>query len=337
MAKWKAEGEWNGEFLPMESEHSALSAAIASEASGARTFTASSSQGLLLMHEMLYVASGMRMPLVMVNCSRGLSSPITLWSDHNDILAMRDSGWLIFFAKNNQEVLDSIIMAYKIAEDRNVLLPVLINLEGYILSYTREPALIPSQSSVDRFLPHYNPKTILDPARPMSLGVPAIDQDYMYFRSQVHKAQLNSIDIIKSVCKDFKKQFKRQYNLVEHYKTKDAKIIFVAAGSICTSIQEAVNSLRRKKIKAGLLRLRCLRPFPKKDIQILNGCENVAVIDNNISPGLSGILYPEICSAIENKNISDFIISLGGKVIGKKEFEKIAQISLRKKGKFWIF
>lgn len=336
-AKWKANKEWNGELVFMESEHSVLSAAIASQATGTRTFTASSSQGLMLMHEMHYVAAGMRLPIVMVNCSRGLSAPITLWPDHNDFLALRDTGWIMLFAKNNQEVLDSVIQAYKIAENRNVLLPVIINMEGFILSYTSEPTLIPEQNKVDKFLPKHEPKTILDPKKPMSIGTPVMEQ-YMYFRSQVHKAQMNSLKVIKNVGKDFKKSFGRKYDLIEKYKTDDAKLIFVAAGSLCSTIQSAVDSLRKKKIKAGLLRLRCFRPFPTEEIiKVLKNCNNIAVIDNNISPGLGGIIYSEIQSILKNKNISDFIVSLGGKHIGRKDFEMIARKTLKKKGKFWVF
>lgn len=320
----------------MDSEHSVLSAAIASEATGVRTFTGSSSQGLMLMHEMHYVASGMRLPLVMINCSRGLAAPITLWCDLNDILALRDTGWIMLFAKNNQEVLDLIIQSYKIAENRNVLLPVIINMEGFVLSYTSEPTIIPDQSKVDKFLPEYKPKTFLDPKQPMSLGIPAME-GYMYFRSQVHKAQLNSKKIIKKVGNEFKRSFGRGYDLIEKYKTNDAKIIFVSIGSISTTIQTAVDSLRKRGVKAGLLRIRCLRPYPKDEIiKTLSKCDRIAVIDNNISPGMGGILYSELTGIIDKKNISNFIVSLGGKHIGKKDFELIAKKTLKGKKSFWV-
>jgi len=335
LAEWKYNKEWNGEFVYMDSEHSVLSATIASEATGVRTFTASSSQGLMLMHEMHYVASGMRLPVVMANCSRGLAAPITLWCDLNDILALRDTGWIMLFAKNNQEVLDSIIQAYKIGENRDVLLPVIVNMEGFVLSYTSEPTIIPEQNKVDRFLPKYKPKTILDPKQPMSLGIQAMEV-YMYFRSQVHKAQLNAIKVIKKVGKEFKRSFGRSYDLIEKYKTNDAKIIFVSIGSISTTIQAAVDSLRRKGIKAGLVRIRCLRPYPKDDlIKALSKCDKIAVIDNNISPGMGGILYSELTGIVDKKNISNFIVSLGGKHIGKKDFELIARKTLKGKKTFW--
>ncbi len=323
LAKWNETGKWKGEFLPMESEHSVLSAAIASEATGARTFTASSSQGLLLMHEMHYIASGMRLPIVMVNCSRGLSAPITLWSDQNDILAMRDSGWMIFFAKDNQEVLDIIIQSYRIAEDRNVLLPVIINMEGFILSYTREPTAIPSQDEVNKFLPEYKPKVLLDVDKPMSLGTPVLNE-YMYFKLQQRKAALNALKVIPSVFNDFRKHFGRKYSLIEKYRTKDAEVIFVVTGSLSTIMQLRIDDLRKEGIKAGLLRILCYRPFPEKEIErTLRNCRKVIVIENNISPGGGGILYPEIKSLA--KNATSLIVSLGGRPFSKNNFIKVCK------------
>jgi pyruvate ferredoxin oxidoreductase alpha subunit len=336
LAKWKAEGEWDGEFVPLDSEHSVLSAAIASEACGARTFTASSSQGLLLMHEMHYVASGMRLPLVMVNCSRGLAAPITLWSDLNDILALRDSGWLMFFAKNNQEVLDLIIQAYAIGENKEVLLPSIINMEGFILSYTREPTEIPEQEKIDEFLPPYKPQTVIDINNSMSLGVPVL-HEYMYFKSQQHKAQLNALKVAKKVFEKFEKIFGRKYSLIECYCMEDAKVCFVSMGCLSSVIECAVDELRKEGIKAGLLRILCYRPFPGEEIRrVLEGCEKVIVIDNNISPGSGGILYPEI-KAVHDGKTYDFIVSLGGKHISKKDFVEICKKALTsEKEKFWL-
>lgn len=323
--------------MPVESEHSVLSAAIASQATGARTFTASSSQGLMLMHEMHYVASGMRMPLVMANCSRGLSAPITLWSDHNDIMALRNSGWIMLFAKNNQEVLDSIILSFRIAEHSKVLLPAIVNMDGFILSFTREPTEVPEQKQVDLFLPPYKPVTSLDANRPISMGVPVME-GYMKFRSQVHKAHLNALQLMPKIFSEFNKRFGRKYAVVEKYKTQDADIVYVALGAMCTTLQAVVDSLRKKKVKAGLLQLRCLRPLPKKEIsQALGNCKAVAVISNSLAPGAGGILYPEIKSVVPEKNVFDFIVSLGGEHISKKNLEGIGKAALKKKpGQFWM-
>ncbi|MEM5812431.1 MAG: pyruvate synthase, partial [Candidatus Aenigmatarchaeota archaeon] len=265
-AEWKAKGEWKGEFLPVESEHSVLSAAIAASAAGARVFTGSSSQGLMLMHEMVYVASGMRVPVVMINVSRGLSAPITLWPDHNDILDQRDSGWLIFFCENNQEVLDTVIQSYKICEDVRVMLPAFINMEGFVLSYTREPTEIPEQKKVDRFLPKYRPKVLIDIEKPMALGI-GVMKEYPYFRSQAYLAQKNAVGVIEEVHKEWFKRFGREYGLIEKFMIDGAKAALVIMGSNSTIAKAAIKSLRSKGFPIGLLRIRVYRPFPKEEIR----------------------------------------------------------------------
>ncbi len=321
----------------MESEHSVLAAAIASEAAGARTFTASSSQGLMLMHEMHYVASGMRLPIVMANCSRALSAPISLWSDHSDILAIRDAGWIMLFAKNNQEVVDLIIQSYKIAEDRDVFLPAIVNMEGFTLSYTREPAEIPEQETVDKFLPPFKPNVFLDVNKPMVLGCPVMNE-YMNFKSQQRKAMMNAEKRIGEVFADFENLTGRKYSNIEEYKTEDAETVFVSLGSNSTIIHAAVDSLREQKQKIGLLRILCYRPFPEEEIRkALKNAEKIIVVDNDISTGYGGILYPEIKSAVgADKKISNVIVSLGGKFIGRKDFEEIAKkVASAKAEKYW--
>ncbi|MCX6814185.1 MAG: hypothetical protein NTY20_00825 [Candidatus Aenigmarchaeota archaeon] len=330
-AEWKAKGEWKGEFLPMESEHSVLSAAIAASVTGARVFSGSSSQGLMLMHEMVYVASGMRVPVVMINVSRALSAPITLWPDHNDILDQRDSGWLIFFCENNQEVLDTVIQAYKICEDERVLLPAFVNMEGFVLSYTREPTEIPEQKAVDRFLPKYKPKVFLDPKKPMAIGI-GVMKEYPYFRSQVYLAQKNAMKVIQEVHRDWKKKFGREYGFVEKFMMEGAQIALVSMGANSSIAKAAVKSLRSKGILIGLVRIRVYRPFPKEEIRkSLQGVEAVGVIDQNLSPGYGGIVYPEIRDVLYDRKIpvSDFIVGLGGKQISQQEFEQFGMEVLK--------
>ncbi|MCK4634483.1 MAG: pyruvate ferredoxin oxidoreductase, partial [Candidatus Aenigmarchaeota archaeon] len=341
LAKWKANGEWKGDFVDVEGEHSVMSACIGAEASGVRTFTASSSQGTLYMHEVMYIAAGIRLPIVMVNVSRGLSAPVTLWTDQNDILAMRDTGWLIFFSQNNQEVLDTIIQAYKICEDEDVMLPALVNMEGFIHSYTREPVEIPDRFEVAKFLPKYKPKVILDPKNPMCQGISAMGKDYMEFKAQEHKAQLNAIEKIKEIGRGFEKSFGRKYGLVEEYKMDDAKFAFVTTGAISTTVKETVNRLREKGKKAGLLRLRAYRPFPEEEIQrALEDVKKIAVIDNNIAPGYGGIVFPEIKAALYDNDamVSDFIVSLGGTHTGLKDFLEIYKkmVGDKKPKKYWL-
>jgi len=325
LAEWSVKGLWKGRFLPMDSEHSVLSAAVAASATGARVFTGTSSQGLMLMHEIVYVASGMRLPIVMMNVSRALSAPITLWSDHNDFLDQRDTGWLMFFCERNQEILDTVIQAYKVSEDVNVLLPSLINLDGFILSYTREPTEIPDQKRVDSFLPKFRPKVYLDPKKPMALGV-GVMKEYSYFRSQAHLAQKNALRIVKEVQDAFGHKFGRRYGLVEPYMMDGARAALVTMGANTTIARAAVKSLRAKGKKIGLLRLRLFRPFPEEEIvRALSGLDAVGVVDQNLAPGRGGIVYPEIKAALYGQRIpiSSFIISLGGKHISRQEFEKI--------------
>ena len=325
LAEWSSQGAWKGKFLPMESEHSVLSAAVASSATGARTFTGSSSQGLLLMHEVMYIASGMRLPIVMMNVSRALSAPITLWSDHGDFLDQRDSGWLMFACERNQEILDTAIQAFKISEDVNVMLPSLINLDGFILSYTREPTEIPDQSKVDSFLPRFKPKVCLDPKKPMALGI-GVMKEYSYFRSQSHLAQKNALKVIKDVQDKFGRKFGRRYQVVEPYMMDGAKAAIVTMGANTTIARAAVKALRKKGKKIGLVRLRLIRPFPEDDLRkALSGLSAVGVVDQNLAPGKGGIMHTEIKAAMTGRRIpvSSFIISLGGKHISRQEFETI--------------
>jgi pyruvate ferredoxin oxidoreductase alpha subunit len=330
IAQWKADGEFPGEFVQLESEHSVMSAAVASEATGARTFTGSSSQGLMLMHEIIYVASGMRLPIVMVNVSRALSAPITLWPDHNDILDQRDSGWLTIFCETNQEILDTIIMMYRVCEDPRVMLPAFVNMEGFYLSYTREPVTIPEQGLVDKFLPSYQPKIFLDPKKPMAEGI-GVMTEYTYFREQAHLAQKNALKVVEEVQAEWEKMFGRKYEIVESFMMDEADAAFVVMGSSTTIARAAVRKMRKAGKKIGLIRIRLFRPFPKDEIaRLLSGVKAVGVLDQNLAPGAGGILFSEIKSAIYGSNVpvSDLIFSLGGKPVSAEEFEKFGDFVL---------
>lgn len=339
LAKWKSEGKWNGEFRTMESEHGVLAAALGAEMTGARTFTATSSQGLELMHEVLPIVSGTRNPLVMVNVSRGISAPITLWTDHNDFLSVRDCGWLMFCCETNQEVLDTIIMAYKISENKNVLLPSLVNMDGFIHSYTRMEVDIPDQKKIDKFLPKLNLKIKVDVDNPLSLGVPVMDE-YSFFRVNLHKAQLNALHVIKKVQKEWAKFTKRKYDLVESYKLSDADVALVGMGANATVMKAAIDSLRNKGIRVGLLRLRVIRPLPKDEIyNMLKDIKKIAVIDQNISPGIGGIMFPEIKSCLYDSDaiVCNYVAGLGGKPISQQIYEKFALETLKTKKPFRKF
>ena len=328
LAKWISDGVLDARFVTVDSEHSMITAAGAASATGVRVFTATSSQGLLYGFEMLYSVAGWRVPLVMVNVSRGLSSPITLEPDHNDILAARDSGFLQIHCETCQEVLDSILIAYRLAEDERILLPVLVNMDGFHLSFTREPVEIPEIELVRKFLPAYHSKhAFFKATQPMAQGVAVLGgHAYSYFKYQMHLASIKSLEVYKEVSDEFKEVFGRSYNTIEGYMLDNAEYVLVMTNSFSTLGKEAVKKARVKGIKAGLLRIRLIRPFPDMDIvKALNGKKAVAVLDQNISVGKGGIVYSEIASALynerENPLLLSFVGGLGGKNISPGEFE----------------
>ena len=336
IAKWVASGEWKTDFVKMDSEHSVMSAAVGASATGARVFTASSSQGLLLMNEIMYIASGLRLPIVMATVSRGLSAPITLWSDHNDFLSFLPAGWMMVHASTNQEELDSIIMSYKVGENKKVLLPTMVNMDGYVLSYTDEPTSIPSQKIVDKFLPKYNPQhAFFDSKKPLIQGTAVLaGEDYTYFRKQHTAAAQNSLKVIEQVAREWKKLTGREYGLFEKFMLDDADYVFITQGSISTTAKQAVLDLRKEGHKVGLLRLRVIRPLPWEQLaKALGNAKAIAVIDKNVSPGIGGIMYPEIKAvAYENNNhpvISGFVTGLGGSKTGVKKFKAIFSYLLK--------
>jgi pyruvate ferredoxin oxidoreductase alpha subunit len=318
LAGWISDGELPGTYFDrMESEHSVMSAAVGAAAVGARVFTATSSQGLLLMHEVLYIAAGMRLPIVMANISRGLSAPVTLWSDHNDFLDQRDSGWLMFHAENNQEVLDMMLQAYRIAEDPRVLLPAMVNMDGYVLSFTDEPITIPSPEMVEEFLPKYTPNHTIAKDRPVTVGPPVLNE-YTFFRAQNHVAARNALEVMEEVMDDFDRIFGRRYHLVDEFMLDDAELVLVTQGSMSTTTKAAIMEMRDEEgIKVGLLRLRVIRPWPAKAIAAaLKNAKAVAVIDRNVAPGRGGIMLPEIVETLYHLDtrplVSSFVVGLGG-------------------------
>ncbi|MBT3985758.1 hypothetical protein HOD38_02355 [archaeon] len=325
IAQWKADGDFPGIFEQVDSEHSVMSAALGSAATGARTFTASSSQGLLLMHEILPNVSGCRLPMVFVNVSRAISAPISLWPDHNDMFAVKDSGWIMVVSETNQEVLDSVIMGFDISEHEDILLPVFVNMDGFVHSFTREEVEIPDQSVVDVFIPKKELKVKLDVDKPKSLGIPALNE-YMDFRSQHHKAMLDSIKVIEKCHEKWAALTGRKYDFFEEYKTKDAEDIIIMLGANSTIGKSAVDKLRKKGKKVGLLRVRVLRPLHESLLRKkLEKAKRIGIVDQNISPGSSGALFQEVRSALYGMKpkISNYIVGLGGKPVQDKDFMDI--------------
>ena len=309
-----------------------LTAAGAAAAAGARVFTATSSQGLLYGFEMLYTIAGWRVPLVLVNVSRGLSSPITLEADHNDILAARDSGFLQIHTETCQEVVDTILMAYRLAEDRRVMLPVLVNLDGFTLSFTREPVILPEPEMAAAFLPSYQPDhAFIRGHRPMAQGTAVLGgAAYSYFRYQQHRAQENALQVYQEIAEEFHTCCGRYYGLVEPFQLDDADYVLVMSNAFATKGKVAVQRLRAGGMRIGLLRLRVLRPFPAAAIAaVLEGRKAVAVIDQNLAPGLGGITYQEIAAALYDNPARPALLSivggLGGKDISEAEFDAIAE------------
>lgn len=314
-------GDMDAKIINVESEHSALSAAIGSEAVGSRTFTATSSQGLALMHEVLFIASGLRLPIVMAVANRALSAPLNIWNDHQDSISQRDSGWVQLYVESAQEAFDTTIMAYKIAEDKKILTPVMICLDGFTLTHVFEPVEIHSQKLVDKFLPKFSPLNILDPKKPITIGPIVFPTHYIYIKKQQQDAIKDSISAIKTVHQEFSKLTKNSYGngLIEEFKTKDAAYIIVAMGTVCSTIRFVVSELRKKGKKVGLLRIKTLRPFPEENVfNALKKSKAVAVIDRDVSLGFDGALYTDLRSALYNKvdaKIHSFIAGLGGKDI----------------------
>lgn len=334
IAAWKAKNEFKGEFVQLESEHSAASACFGASITGARVFTATSSQGLFLMHELLPIIAGCRTPMVMTTVSRSISAPIGLWPDHNDTLSMRDAGWIMLICETNQEVLDSIIMGYKISENPKILLPVIVNMDGFVHSYTRTEVDIPDQKMADKFLPHPELEIKLDVKKPMTLGIPAMGLDYMRYRAQLHRAMLDSFDVIKEVQTEWKKLTGRKYDFIEEYNLKGAKAAIVMIGANTTIAKAAIDTMRKKGKKVGLLRIRLFRPFPEKQIRkALEKINNIAVVDQNICPGMGGILYPEIKMALSGskKIIANYINGLGGNFVAEQDYIDILNDVIKNK------
>ena len=333
LAAWIDNGEMPGRLVTLESEHSMITAAGAAAATGVRVFSATSSQGLLYAMEMLYTVAGWRAPFVLVNVSRGLAAPITLEPDHNDVMAARDSGFLQIHCADCQEVLDSVLIAYRLAEDPRVRQPVLVNLDGFYLSFTREPVTVPEPAEVDGFLPPFAARDIAFRASaPESQAVAVLGGGpYSYFRYETHLALMNGLSVYDEIAAEFAQHFGRAHPAVEAYRCDDAEIVLLMLGSFATKARAAVDSLRAAGQRVGLLRPRLLRPFPAQALAAhLAGRRGVAVIDQNISMGKGGVLHTEVASALYGQvgapMLVSFIGGLGGRDIPAEEFFEMVRV-----------
>ncbi|HUT27920.1 MAG TPA: pyruvate ferredoxin oxidoreductase [Methanomassiliicoccales archaeon] len=319
LAEFISNGELDADFIPADSEHSVMSIAIGASAGGVRVFTATSSQGLALMHEMLYCVPQNRLPIVMVNVNRSLGAASGIWVEYNDSMAERDSGWLQMYVEDNQEALDATIMAFRLAEDRRSLLPVMICLDGFILSHTVEKVELPEQEEVDDFLPKYDPLNILDPADPKVIN-PIVPPEYaMEMRYQLDRAIEHSREIIMEVDKEFAKVFGRSYGgLIDTYRMEDAEFAMLTLGTATGLARRTVDEMRAEGKKAGLIKLRFMRPFPFKELcEATKGLRSLGVFDRSVSFNGGGPVHTEVAAALCNVpvTVTGHIAGIGGRDI----------------------
>jgi pyruvate/2-oxoacid:ferredoxin oxidoreductase alpha subunit len=335
-------GEMQAKFLKVESEHSAMAGCIGASAVGIRSFTASSSQGLALMHELLHWAAGARLPIVMANVNRALGAPWNIWCDQTDSLSQRDTGWLQFYCESSQEALDTVIQAYKISE--RISLPSMVVLDAFYLSHTFEPVNIPDRGRVDRFLPPYEPKYRLDPEVPRSFSGLTPPDLFTEMRYQIQEAMEEAKKVILHVDEEFDALFGRRYGLVEGYRLEDAELVLVTSGTAASTARDVIDQYRDEGKPVGLLKVRTFRPFPSEEIRkALKGVSKVAVIDRNISFGMGGIFAEELKSVYGNEEegpvIFGYIAGLGGRDITKETISGILEHTFEeerpKKASLW--
>lgn len=344
IAQLIADGELDAEYIPVESEHSAMSGCLGASAVGARTFTATAGQGLELMHEVLYVASGMRLPIVMAVCNRSLSAPLSIWGDHSDVMAVRDTGWIQIFAENAQQAFDLTLCAFRIAEDPLVLLPTMVHIDGFHLSHVIEPILLPELEEVNKFLPKFHPRYTLNPNKPLTMGDFATPDLYTETKKYQDEALRNSMKVILQAWRGFGELFGRDYLPVEMYRTEDADVLLLTMGSFSEVAMEAIDELREAGEKVGLVRLRLWRPFPFHEFRrAVTQAKLLIVLDRAISFGGPGPVCSEVKAALyhlkKKPQIIGFIGGLGGRDISVEGFRDMIHRGMDKaeQGKFEEF
>ena len=327
-----ANGELNAEFVRVESEHSAASAVLGASAVGARAYTASSSQGIMLMAEVLFNIAGLRFPVVMTTANRALSAPINIWNDQQDSYSVRDAGWIQLYAEDNQEAVDLHIQAYRIAEDLRVQLPVMVCMDGFVLTHSYEPVDIPEVEQVDRFLPPYRPARTLDPTAPRTFGTYA-EEGYTETRYAIVQAMNRAKDVIEEVAAEYERSFGRYSGgLIQGYRLEDAEMVLMATGSIMGLLKSVVDDLRTEGRKVGALKVVSYRPFPTEALaKALAGAKKVAVFEKAISLGGTGILAADLRSALHgykgSAEVNSFIVGLGGKDITPETIRKAVEMA----------
>jgi len=341
IANYVAKGEYKGSYICVESEHSAMTACIGASEAGSRAFTATSSHGLLLMHEMLHWAALARLPIVMCNINRVIGPGWNIWSDQNDSISQRDTGWMQIYCSSNQEIFDTIIQSFRLVEDKKIVLPIMINYDAFILSHTSMPADIPSQEEIDDFLPPLKPAWKLDCENPIAHGTIIGTEYYEKLRFAMHDAQEHAKELIPKIAKDWEKRFNRHHgDLLELYRCEDAEYILVSMAAIGAESKVAINHLRDEGINIGLARLRTLRPFPSEAIRKLAKNAEIIVIDRNISIGSEGVMFNEIKAALYqyvDTKVTGFIAGLGGKDVPYWDIEKMCKKAIEGKAKHQVW
>jgi len=323
-----ANGEFDAEFFCVESEHSALSVCVGAAATGARTFTCTSSQGLALMSEITYIASGLRLPMLMIISNRTISAPLSIWNDHSDTMSIRDCGWIQFFVENGQEVYDHVFVSYRLAEDRNVLLPVIINMDGFILSHVIEPIELIQQEKIDQFLPPYQPLHRLHPDRPVTMGAFALPSIFAEAKKAQEEALRSSMPKILETWKAFGDMTGRHYHPVETYNTEDADTLLVTMGSCGETASVAVDKMREEGKSVGLVKIRLWRPFPFEAFKEATlHSKQLVVIDRAISVGACGPVAAELKAALygeaQRPSVYNFVAGISGRDVTPSDFIKM--------------
>ena len=324
-----ADGELNSEFLTVDSEFSALSVLVGSSAMGARCYSSTTSQGLALMYEVLYNVSGMRLPIVMTVANRALGAPLNIWNDQQDSIGARDVGWLQIYAENVQEAADATPQAYKICEDPDILTPIMVCMDGFILTHVYEPVELLDKEAIKGFLPDYKSADILDPANPKTFGAFADPSTYTEFRYQLYEAQKRALLKIEEVAKEFGETFGRYYGgLIDTYKADDAEIVIVTLGSVIGTIKDAIDQMRSEGLAVGLVKVRCYRPFPVEALRkALKDASVIAVLEKDVSIGNEAGLLTDLKAAFYNSKIRipiiGFTAGLGGRDITINDIRKM--------------
>ncbi|MGA1822451.1 MAG: transketolase C-terminal domain-containing protein [Thermoplasmatota archaeon] len=324
-----AEGRMDAKFIKVESEHSAMAATVAASNTGARAFTATSAHGLALMHEVLIWAAGARTPCVLVNVNRAMGPPWSVWADHQDAMAQRDTGLIQFWCENNQEIFDTVIMAYKVTENHDILLPAMINQDAFYLSHTSEPVDLPDQETVDQYLPPMNPAFKLDVDNPMGFGSLIMPPQYMEFRAHIARSMDRARDAIRKADKEWEEITGRSYGgLMDMYRCEDAEFILFGAGTMMSTAKDVVDELRNEGRKVGVARLRVFRPFPVDEVRYLaDRAHAIGVMDRTYTFGQGGPLFNETNAQMYNyKNrppTKNYVIGVGGRDVQPKHIRAV--------------